>query len=86
MSIADQIARMRARWPRFALRNVDHKGRAARWIGIVQPQLSSYTLDVQYSIGAFPKVRVAAPSLTRLPGGATATRLSTRRRSDVVHF
>ena len=37
MSIADQIARMRARWPRFALRNVDHKGRAARWIGIVQP-------------------------------------------------
>jgi hypothetical protein len=67
MSIADQIARMKARWPRFTLRNIDRRGHAVHWIGIVQPQFSPYTLDVQYSLGSFPKVRVVSPSLTRLP-------------------
>jgi hypothetical protein len=67
MSIADQIARMKARWPRFTLRNIDRREHAVHWIGIVQPQFSPYTLDVQYSLGSFPKVRVVSPSLTCLP-------------------
>ena len=67
MSIADQIARMKERWPRFALRDNDRKNLAAHWIGTVQPQFSSHILDVQYKIGGFPAVRVIAPGLTRLP-------------------
>jgi hypothetical protein len=67
MSIADQIAHMKARWPRFALRNADRTGHAVHWVGTVQPQFSSYSLDVQYDIAGFPKVRVVAPGLTLLP-------------------
>jgi hypothetical protein len=55
---------MKGRWPRFAVRNRDAD--SVQWVGTVEPQLSRYTIEIRYQLGAFPKVRVLAPALTRL--------------------
>lgn len=58
LSIDAQVAAMKATWPHFA----------ARWVGSVRPQFTSYSLEVRYALGSFPEARVIAPDLVRLPG------------------
>jgi hypothetical protein len=67
ISIAAQIERMKARWPRFSVRDVDRRNHGARWIGVVEPQFSRYTIEVRHRLWEYPEVRVLSPALTRLP-------------------
>lgn len=67
LSITEQVAAMRATWPQFTPRRVDRCTQSARWVGSVKPQYASYSLEIQYQLGSFPRVRVLSPELIRLP-------------------
>ncbi len=70
LSIDEQLAEMKATWPQFAPRRVNRRAHAARWVGRVKPQYTSYSLEILYELGSFPEVRVLSPELIRLPGNA----------------
>lgn len=55
LSINEQIAAMKVTWPRFAARRVDRRAQSARWIGSVRPQYASYSLEIRYELGWFPR-------------------------------
>jgi hypothetical protein len=68
--IYEQIARMKAAWPTFAVHNVDRLRQSARWTGSCTPQFTRYKLELRYRINDFLDVRVLSPALVRLPGNA----------------
>lgn len=67
LSLDEQRARMKATWPKFTERGIDRQGQEIRWVGKCRPQFINYTLDICYKLWAWPKVRVLAPELIRLP-------------------
>lgn len=68
LAINDQLATMKAVWPRFRPHNVNRAGQTARWIGRVRPQYGWHTVEIRYEVGSMPEVRVIDPPLRRLPG------------------
>lgn len=70
LSIDEQVAAMKADWPKFACRNVDRTAGSVRWVGEITPQYATFTIEIRYRFGDFPDVRVLDPVLTRLPGNA----------------
>ena len=68
ISIEEQVAKMRAIWPRFAIHNLDRTRHVARWTGHVEPQFARYKLEVRFALTHYPEVRILDPALVRLPG------------------
>jgi hypothetical protein len=68
LSVEDQIARMKAIWPRFKAHNLDRAKQAVRWTGTIVPQFTRYQLEIRFVIDKYPEVRVLTPALIRLPG------------------
>jgi hypothetical protein len=68
ISIEEQVAKMKAIWPRFAVHNLDRARQIARWTGTVEPQFARYKLEVRFALTHYPEVRVLEPALVRLPG------------------
>lgn len=67
LTIEAQRAAMRRAWPGFAVRGFDRRRQSARWVGDVRPQFTRFVLEIRYSLGDFPHVRVMEPQLVRLP-------------------
>jgi len=68
LSIDQQVAAMKAGWPKLIGRQIDRRLQSARWIGPVRPQYANYALEIRYRLGGWPEVRVVSPSLVRRPG------------------
>lgn len=69
-TIGEQIADMRRRWPSMQADEIDQGREFVRWAGRVQPQFTSYRLDVRYPVWGNPEVRVLSPTLMRQPGNS----------------
>ena len=67
LSVDEQIVRMKAAWPTFAVHNVNRPDQSARWVGTCTPQFARYRLEARYSLREFPRVRILSPALIRLP-------------------
>lgn len=70
LSIEEQVAAMKAAWPKLVSRQIDRHLQSARWVGPVRPQYANYILEIRYRLGAWPEARVISPALIRLPGNA----------------
>lgn len=68
LTIDEQIADMRRCWPSMRANNIDRGQEAARWVGQVQPQFTSYRLELRYRVWGNPEVRVLSPGLVKQPG------------------
>lgn len=67
LSLNEQRARMKATWPKFVERGIDRQAQEIRWLGKCRPQFVTYTIEIRYKLWTWPKVRVIAPELARLP-------------------
>ena len=68
LTLQEQVAGMRATWPRFRKYGGKRRSQSVRWIGTLKPQLTQYRVEIRYTILTDPQIRVLSPVLTRLPG------------------
>lgn len=67
LTIEAQCAAMKSVWPNFVTKDVSRADQRARWVGVVKPQFSPFTVEVRYAVGLFPQTRILKPELVRLP-------------------
>lgn len=67
-TLKQQIEAMAVAWPLFRVGKRDRVERSAVWTGVLKPQFTAYRIEVRYTVGQSPQVRVLSPELERKPG------------------
>lgn len=65
-TITEQVEAMTKDWPRFKSRKSGPT--EVVWRGELKPQFVVYRIEIRYTLGEFPEVRILSPKLQRLEG------------------